>query len=75
MEQRLLIFKENVLGFTGFSSVLNVGRDTFLNTSLSSAEQHCNCYTVITGASWIQELLEESFEVTTGAWWQQIYQG
>jgi len=43
VEQKLLIFRENMLGSTGISSVLNVGRDIFLNTFLSSVQQHCNC--------------------------------
>lgn len=39
----VLIFKENVLGFADVSFFLNVGRDVFLNTFWSSAEQHYNC--------------------------------
>lgn len=59
---------------SGVCSVLKCGQ-RYIFKHLSSAEQHCNCKAVVLEASWIQELSEESSEVTLSAWWQQIHQG
>lgn len=58
----------------GVCSVLKCGQ-RYIFKHLSSAEQHCICEVVIVEASWIQELSEESSEVSLSAWWQQMHQG